>query len=266
VENTSNTLLQAADAWDTADAPDKFFAYVPDDVPSHRKLPLASVQRKDLDPAILRNAIARFTQTDLPTDARAGAKAKICAAVRSWNRQHSDEAIETDFCGTEQGGKKGDSTMDENKEQGCTKCTELEAKIRELEEQAKAPSEREKALEDQVKKLSEWQAAFLNERLDERARKVIDLELQAGLVDEKNAEEELARVKKLGIPALEALTERFEATVRILEALPTGPKAKYDREQARSIEEDVRQAMFGIRRDWKQIDPVTGLGNIVGAD
>lgn len=89
-----------ASAWSTQDAPDKFFAYVPIEAKgpegkkSLRKLPLASKEKKGLDPAILRNALARFSQTDLPAGAKTGAKRKIMSAVRSWNMAHPADKIE----------------------------------------------------------------------------------------------------------------------------------------------------------------------------
>jgi hypothetical protein len=92
--------LAKADAWDTADAPNRFFAYVPKGgPPSARKLPLASTQRKDYDPAIIRNAIARFSQTQMPAAYRGKARKKICAVLNSWNHGHTDQKIDSDFCG-----------------------------------------------------------------------------------------------------------------------------------------------------------------------
>jgi hypothetical protein len=89
----------ASKAWDTEDAPDKFFAYVPaeakgpDGKKSLRKFPLASVEKKGLDPAILRNALARFSQAKLPPSAKAGVRAKILSAIRSWNSDHPRQKI-----------------------------------------------------------------------------------------------------------------------------------------------------------------------------
>lgn len=89
-----------ARAWNTQDAPDRYFAYVPaeargaDGKKSLRKLPLASVEKKGLDPAILRNALARFPQTDLPAGAKAGVKRKILSAIRTWNAAHPSDKIE----------------------------------------------------------------------------------------------------------------------------------------------------------------------------
>jgi hypothetical protein len=89
----------AARAWDTEDAPDRYFAYVPAEAKgpggkkSLRKFPLASVEKKDYDPAILRNALARFSQAKLPASAKAGVRAKILSAIRSWNSAHPKDKI-----------------------------------------------------------------------------------------------------------------------------------------------------------------------------
>lgn len=92
--------LTCAEAWRGDDAPDELFAYVPPEAKgkkgkkSLRKFPLASASRKGLDPAILRNALARFSQADLPASAKAGVKAKILSAVKRWNAAHPNQKIE----------------------------------------------------------------------------------------------------------------------------------------------------------------------------
>lgn len=89
----------AAAAWDTKDAPDKLFAYVPAEAKgpngnkSARKFPLASKEKKGLDPAILRNALARLPQASLSTAEKASTKRRIMAAIRAWNSAHPKEAI-----------------------------------------------------------------------------------------------------------------------------------------------------------------------------
>jgi hypothetical protein len=89
----------AAKAWDTEDAPDSLFAYVPAEAAgakgkkSLRKFPLASVEKRGLDPAILRNALARLPQAKLPSSARAGVRAKIVRAINRWNAAHPKEKI-----------------------------------------------------------------------------------------------------------------------------------------------------------------------------
>lgn len=88
-----------ASAWNTEDAPDSLFAYVPpeakgkDGKKSLRKFPLASKEKKGLDPAILRNALARLPQSSLTPAEKAAAKRKILSAINSWNRSNPDEKI-----------------------------------------------------------------------------------------------------------------------------------------------------------------------------
>ena len=89
----------AASAWNTEDAPDSLFAYVPpeakgkDGKKSLRKFPLASKEKKGLDPAILRNALARLPQSSLTPAEKKAAKTKILSAINSWNRSNPDEKI-----------------------------------------------------------------------------------------------------------------------------------------------------------------------------
>jgi len=91
----------AAEAWHGSDAPDKFFAYVPkeaqgqDGKKSLRKFPLASKEKKGLDPAILRDALARFSQANIPAAEKPKVRAKILAAVAHWNTRHPDQKITT---------------------------------------------------------------------------------------------------------------------------------------------------------------------------
>ncbi len=243
MKNSTETVLQAADAWDTVDAPDHFFAYVPaGGTPSDRKLPLASRQKRDLDPDIVRNALARFSQTQLPSEAKALALKKICAAARKFE-------IESELCGKQGGTGKGDVIMDENKE-SCIKCTELEARIKELS-QPSALEGKVITLEAENKALKQWQAEVLDRELTAKAVSIADLEIQAGVLQEKDKATELEKLKKLDAAALDALHARFQGVVQAIEALPTGPKAKYNAEQTRNAMEDVREAMFGYRRNEK---------------
>jgi hypothetical protein len=92
--------LTCSEAWRGDDVPDELFAYVPAEArgkngkKSLRKLPLASASRKGLDPAILRNALARFSQANLPVAAKAGVKSKILSAIKRWNAVHPSQKIE----------------------------------------------------------------------------------------------------------------------------------------------------------------------------
>jgi hypothetical protein len=92
--------LVCAEAWRGDNVPDEMFGYVPPEAKgkngkkSARKFPLGSKGRKGLDPAILRNALARFSQADLPASAKAGVKAKILSAVKRWNAAHAAQKIE----------------------------------------------------------------------------------------------------------------------------------------------------------------------------
>lgn len=91
----SATNETGAKAWDTQDAPDKFFAYVPvSGNKSDRKFPLASVEKKGIDPAILRNALARFSQADLPANAKTAVLNRIKGAIRTWNDANPKDVID----------------------------------------------------------------------------------------------------------------------------------------------------------------------------
>jgi hypothetical protein len=108
-----NEHKDAMDAeWTTEyinDLPDSCFAYVEegekDDqgktVPrSKRHLPFKNADGS-IDHDHLVNALARVKQSaTMPEGGKRAAIEKLCAAVRSWNRDHPDSKIESDVCGT----------------------------------------------------------------------------------------------------------------------------------------------------------------------
>ena len=118
--------LVCAEAWRGEDAPDELFAYVPAEAKgkngkkSLRKFPLASTGRKGLDPAILRNALARFSQANLPAGAKAGVKAKILSAIRRWNAAHPNQKIEV----SEKSGGRDEYEISSCMFAGCTMASE----------------------------------------------------------------------------------------------------------------------------------------------
>jgi hypothetical protein len=89
---------------------------------SLRHLPFKDAEG-NINKAHLNNALGRLAQTDLSDEAKAAAKKKLCAAVKTWNEAHSDDQITSDVCGVEP------STQ----EQLQTKVKELLARVDKLE-------------------------------------------------------------------------------------------------------------------------------------
>jgi hypothetical protein len=244
LENSINALAQAADAWSTADAPDKFFAYVPESAKgpdgnkSERKLPLASVQKKGLDEAIIKNALARLPQTE-GVD-KAAAKAKICSAANSLG-------LDLPSCKTGQG-QQGEPNMPDTPVKDESGCKEAQAKMTSDLAQA---TQKIKDLEARLQARDEAELA-------EAALGVVSLEVQAGLVKEDKTTERIAELKKLGAPALKEMQGRFKQLVEKVQAAkaprePHALKADFDEAlkdpaQASSIMEQIRQASVGISR------------------
>jgi hypothetical protein len=89
--------------------PDSCFAYVEESekdgegktVPrSKRHLPFKNADGS-IDHDHLVNALARVKQSaTMPEGGKSSAIEKLCAGVRSWNREHPDGKIESDVCGT----------------------------------------------------------------------------------------------------------------------------------------------------------------------
>jgi len=220
-------ILQAADAWDTADAPDEFFAYVPEEAKgpkgkkSLRKLPLASIQRRDYDPAIVRNALARFSQTDLPESARKEVLAKICRVARRLG-------IESELCREELGAKvRGDEEMEEMEGK---KLEELQAKL----EQLRRENEELKA----------WRAEVLKRERMAKIAEVLDLRKQAGL-----PEIPIEELERLDCAALDRMRADYGEMVK---RISPGPKAKFQAaDELSRIREGIREELFGYRKEVK---------------
>jgi len=89
---------------------------------SLRHLPYKDAEG-NINKAHLNNALGRLPQTELSDEAKAAAKKKLCAAVKTWNSEHSDDQITSDVCGVEPSAQ----------EQLQTKVTELLARVEKLE-------------------------------------------------------------------------------------------------------------------------------------
>jgi hypothetical protein len=88
-----------------------------------RHLPFKDAQG-NINKAHLNNALGRLAQTDLSDEAKAAAKKKLCAAVKTWNGAHSDDQITSDVCGVQ-------PSTEEKLE---TRVLELAARIKKLEQ------------------------------------------------------------------------------------------------------------------------------------
>jgi hypothetical protein len=121
--------------WDTEyinNLPDSSFAFIEEGGEkdedgktkprSLRHLPFKDAEG-NINKAHLNNALGRLPQTDLGDEAKAAAKKKLCAAVKTWNSEHEDDQITSDVCGVEP------STQ----EQLQAKVTELLARVEKLE-------------------------------------------------------------------------------------------------------------------------------------
>jgi hypothetical protein len=243
-EPTPHTL-QAADAWNTADAPDKFFAVVPNEAKgpngkkSLRKLPLASVQKKDLDEAIIRDAVSRLGQTALTGTgiSESEALAKICSAAGTLNLDLPSCRKRGAGVGS---GKESDNDMNDD-------CKELQARVKELEPlQAKVT-----ALESENKELKAFKADVEKKERTAKIQTIVDLKTHCGLIEEKDRAQAYADLDKLSAQALDAIEAELKIVQARIDAMPSGPKAKFDAEARRNQMEDVRQAMFGYRRNEK---------------
>jgi regulator of replication initiation timing len=262
-ETEAASTVSAADAWDTADAPDEFFAVVPDEAKgpngkkSLRKLSLASRQKRDLDPAIIRNALARFDQTDFAGTGvtKAEAIAKICRAAKKFD-------IQSPQCENVQGGF--------SKEVSCMECdhekviaeltdknTKLETEVKDAKAKAAELTETNKKLDAELKDLKAkpaapvvasdavvavqaelkavkaeyealkaWKLAQEDADHMRRVQDVVDRRIKAGLLDAKSVQAAVESLKKLPNDALDAMKADLDAVQGKFDSLPSGPKAR----------------------------------------
>jgi len=140
------------------------------------------------------------------------------------------------------------------------RLADLEAENKDLKEklmkfEAESPG---KALQAEVKELSEAKKTLEKRVTDMEAEKhlelvngIVDMKIERGLLEEKDRTAEIERLKILPDQSLAMMTEEINNTVLKLEAstIDTSPKAKYQAEQSRSREEQVRLKLYGYTRD-----------------
>ncbi len=235
------TVLQAADAWNTADAPDKFFAFVPEEAKgpdgkkSLRKLPLASVQKKDLDEAIVRDALSRLPQTEGVDQAEC--HSKICAAAA-----HLGLDLPSCHKGAGVGRKEETKMVSENP------CEQIQAAAKaEVESlQAKVTT-----LEAENVALKGFKAEVEKKQRTAKIQTIVDLKTHCGMIEEKDRAQAHADLEKLSADALDAVEKELTVVQARIDSMPSGPKAKFQAEAQHNMVEDVRESMYGYRRDEK---------------
>jgi hypothetical protein len=259
----SNTY-QGASAWDTADAPDKFFAYVPaeasglDGKKSLRKIPLASVEKKDLDPDIVRNAVARLPQADIPSGDLADVRAKIRSAAHSLGLELPSLEGEGATGGTP---KMNDKESSQTPEKTPDKTKENEAEVQRLQAELAQANQRIEIAQKAYKPPEAWQAEFnglkkevqdLREdrqrRLDaERSAKIdklTDLRIRGNLASDTERVEEAKKYTSLSAEALDLMIADAEVVAAQVES--GGPKAQFHAAKSGdSMLETVGKRMFG---------------------
>jgi len=261
-ENLQNSqTFQGADAWDTADAPDKYFAYVPESAKgpdgnkSERKIPLASIQKKDLDEDIIRNAVARLPQADIPSSALPEVRRKIRAAAHSLGLELPSLEEGSEAKGGKQKMSKEDSSSEQaeqNEDVNILK-TEITRLQGELEKTKKDLAETKVAepyrslklahdrLEKEVKELREYRAAQDQATKTALVSETVDLLIEAGYIDSKDRADQLVKYNKFEPTALEEMKAYAEAF--ILQSESSGPKAQFRAAKTMDLETTVRQRM-----------------------
>jgi len=259
-ENLQNSqTFQGADAWDTADAPDKFFAYVPESAKgpdgnkSERKIPLASIQKKDLDEDIIRNAVARLPQADIPASALPEVRRRIRAAAHSLGLElpSLEEGSEA------KGGKQEMSDEEKTSSDQAKREDILKAEITrlqgELDKAKKDLAETKVAepyrslklahdrLQKEVQDLREDKIAQEQATKTALVNEVLDLRIEAGFLDPKDRVDALVKYSKFNEESL--LEHKADAEAFILQAESSGPKAQFRAAKTMDLETSVRQRM-----------------------
>jgi len=241
-----NEMKTTQASFGDASFPDECFAYVPteakgsDGKKSLRALPYKNADGS-VDPDHLRNALARFNQTDIPSAEKAGVLKTLCNAA-------SKAGIDSDFC------KEHSAGMPHKESEQKMECNELQARIRELE----PLQARVKELEPQVvqlkaenETLKAFKAEVEKKQRMAKVQSIVDLKTHCGMLEPKDHAQAFGDLEKLSADALYAIEKELTAVQARFDAMPSGPKAKHTAEQAYNTIEDIRQAMFGYRRDEK---------------
>ena len=237
-----NEMKTTQASFGDASFPDECFAYVPpeakgaDGKKSLRSLPYKNADGS-VDPDHLRNALARFNQTEIPSAEKAGVLSKLCSAAKK-------AGIDSDFC------KEHSGEMHQSKEEQQLD-NELQAKVTTLEAAnvaLKAENESLKVFKAQVEKKARMA----------KVQSIVDLKTHCGMLDPKDHAQAFGDLEKLSADALDAIEKELTAVQARFDSMPSGPKAKHTAEEAYSTVEDIRQAMFGYRRDEK--------GQIIGGN
>jgi hypothetical protein len=253
-------VVLAADAWNTADAPDKFFAVVPDAAKgpdgkkSLRKLPLASVQKKDLDEAIIRDADSRLGQTDFSGTgvSKAEALVKICRAASSLGVKlpacegvkggFSMEVSCMDKCEHEKVIAEltdKNAKLEAQVKEAKDNQSKIEAELKELKAKPPAPAAPVAASDEMVAVKAELKAVkaecetlkAAKAAADEadhmrRVQEVVDLQVSTGMVEPAKVHATIEETKKLPNDALDALKKTLGCVKGKFDSLPSGPKAR----------------------------------------
>jgi hypothetical protein len=263
-KSPDSQTYQGASAWDTADAPDKFFAYVPaeasgpDGKKSLRKIPLASVEKKDLDPDIVRNAVARLPQADIPSGDLADVRAKIRSAAHSLGLELPSLEGEGATGGTP---KMNDKESSQTPEKTPDKTKELETENQRLQAELAQANQRIEIAQKAYKPPEAWKAEFdglkkevedlrvdRQRRLDaERSAKIdklTDLRIRGNLASDTERVEEAKRYTNLSAEALDLMIADAEVVAAQVES--GGPKAQFHAAKSGdSMLETVGKRMFG---------------------
>lgn len=169
----------------------------------------------------------------------------------------------------------GEPRMTDKKEDEKQGCSEIEEKLKaaqaeisdlksKLGQAANGKEVTNKELQGKYEALLEWQNATIQAQLTEKAQAVAELEVRAGRLEQAKMAERIEALKKIGVVGLEAMQAAMSPLVEALEeAKPLKSAYEEDTAQASDLEEKVRQAMFGYKRDSKSIDKATGLGAII---
>jgi hypothetical protein len=80
---------------------------------------------------------------------------------------------------------------------------------------------------------------------------IVDLKAHCGMIEDKDRAQTYADLDKLSVDALDAVEKELIVVQARLDSMPSGPKAKHTAEDQRNMIEDVRERMFGYRRDEK---------------
>jgi hypothetical protein len=190
-------------------------------------------------------ALAAAAAQPLSSHSGAGLDRRVVGDVATSSSPTQTQVAEKKTGQKMEGGNRMKTTHESKEETNMDECNELQARVKELEPlQAQVT-----ALKAENEALKVFKAEVERKQRMAKVQTIVDLKTHCGILEPKDHAQTFGELEKLSADALDAVEKELVAIQARLDSMPSGPKAKHTQEQAFNTIEDVREQMFGYRRD-----------------